>query len=174
MISFKQYILEQESIPDTITINGKERPTKNSLGKLIASDIKSIENFWKWFGDSKIVDDQGRPRVVYHGTRRSFEAFEVSNPRGAIGNKSGIYFDTDKRVAEEYAENNDGETDDKSRIISAYVKLINNSDGDIKERTERGQKQYEIVVFHPNQIKSAIENNGNFSTTSNKITEQFQ
>jgi hypothetical protein len=29
----------------------------------------------------------------------------------------------------------------------------------------------EIVVFHPNQVKSAIGNNGNFSPDDNRIQE---
>lgn len=29
---------------------------------------KLNDNFWKWFGNSKVVDEQGRPLVVYHGS----------------------------------------------------------------------------------------------------------
>jgi len=32
--------------------------------------------FVKWFGDSKVVDDAGKPLVVYHGTRASFSKFD--------------------------------------------------------------------------------------------------
>jgi hypothetical protein len=31
--------------------------------------------FKNWFGDSKIVDDQGKPLVVYHGTMNDFDVF---------------------------------------------------------------------------------------------------
>lgn len=31
--------------------------------------------FKKWFGDSKVVDENGKPLVVYHGTRGDFNAF---------------------------------------------------------------------------------------------------
>lgn len=34
------------------------------------------EAFRAWFGRSKVVDDQGDPLVVYHGTRADFRAFE--------------------------------------------------------------------------------------------------
>lgn len=33
------------------------------------------ENFNAWFGDSVVVDEQGNPLVVYHGTKTSFEEF---------------------------------------------------------------------------------------------------
>lgn len=46
---------------DFITINGKKRPTTNSEGKAIGNTVFSIHNFYRWFGDSKAVDEQGRP-----------------------------------------------------------------------------------------------------------------
>ena len=46
--------------------------TTNSLGQ----EIKNPENFWKWFGDSITVDEQGRPIVFYHGTRSDFTEFK--------------------------------------------------------------------------------------------------
>lgn len=32
--------------------------------------------FWKWFKDSAVVDRDGQPLVVYHGTRRKFNEFK--------------------------------------------------------------------------------------------------
>lgn len=52
----------------TIEVDGVERPTLNSNGQPIHPTEEGIRNFWRWFGDSKVVDDQGRPLVVYHGT----------------------------------------------------------------------------------------------------------
>ena len=65
----------EQSIGDTIVVDGVERPTKNSEGNLIGNTEESLTNFWRWFGDSKVVDEQGRPLVVYHGTDTEFEAF---------------------------------------------------------------------------------------------------
>ena len=64
-------ILDAQNEPydgDTINIDGVERPTKNSDGKPIAKSEAALRNFWKWFGDSKVVDKDGRPLVVYHGS----------------------------------------------------------------------------------------------------------
>ena len=43
---------------------------------------KFNDNFWKWFGDSKVVDDAGNPLVVYHGSRSSkkFITFKADSP----------------------------------------------------------------------------------------------
>ena len=84
--------------------------------------------------------------VYYHGTRRQFDEFEPSQPRGAIGNKRGVYFTQDKRTAEEYAMDVDGATDEKSRVIEAYLrnpeKVGNNYSGD------------EFLIQDPSNIRS--------------------
>jgi hypothetical protein len=41
------------------------------------------KNFKNWFGGSKIVDDKGKPLVMYHGTSASFDEFGTG-PRNAI------------------------------------------------------------------------------------------
>lgn len=44
----------------------------NSQGK---ADINT-EAFKRWFGDSKVVDENGEPLVVYHGTSGKFDVFK--------------------------------------------------------------------------------------------------
>lgn len=58
-----------------IDVDGIERSRTNSKGRPIASNDDDIRNFWRWFGDSVMVDDQHRPLVLYHGTAGDFEAF---------------------------------------------------------------------------------------------------
>ena len=60
---------------ETIVIDGVIRPTRNSEGRLIFPTEEGLRNFWKWFGDSAIVDNKGRPVVMYHGTARDIEEF---------------------------------------------------------------------------------------------------
>lgn len=65
-----------------------------------------------------------------HGTRRQFNEFAPSSPRGANGNKKGVYFTKDKQVAEEYAQDVDGAFDEKSNVIGAMLRnpeVINHS-----------------------------------------------
>jgi len=53
--------------------------------------------FARWFGDSKVVDENGAPLVVYHGTRAEFMAFEhgkrKANPYFLDDNELGFFFD---------------------------------------------------------------------------------
>lgn len=65
--------------------------TTNSLGRPIAPAREGIENFWKWYDGSVLVDDQGRPIVAFHGTSADFDEFqEKFAMRGAFGR--GYYF----------------------------------------------------------------------------------
>lgn len=72
------------------------RPDTNSVGKPIARTPESINNFWNWFGDSKIVDSQGRPLVMYHGTSADFNTFKRS--KSDIGMHFGTIGQADDRV----------------------------------------------------------------------------
>ena len=42
-------------------------------------NIKLNNNFWKWFDGSKVVDDEGKPLVVYHATNTDFKTFDFKN-----------------------------------------------------------------------------------------------
>ncbi len=70
----------------------------------------SLDNpaFAKWFGQSKVVDDAGKPMVVYHGTKGNIDAFSPEKLGSATGAQSATqaFFFTDKpAVADTYAEN---------------------------------------------------------------------
>ena len=124
-----------------------------------SAHMTETEAFKRWFGDSKVVDAQGKPLVVYHGTRRAFSVFAKGKPRGALGNPEGIYFTSDRREAEQFAEDVDGGMDEKSRIVPVYLSIKSEQDGLIRKR-EDGTTEY--IVFQPEQIKSAIGNRGTF------------
>ncbi len=87
---------------DTIKINGVERKTRNSAGKRIAKTEEGLRAFYEWFGDSKVVDEQGRPLVVYHGTSKG--GFTVFNPQNVQTKSRGIgnYFSSKKDISETY------------------------------------------------------------------------
>ena len=73
----------EEYTGETININGKERSVYNSEGNRIAKSEQALRAFYNWFGDSKVVDSQGRPLVVYHGTgskKYVYNATEIKIP----------------------------------------------------------------------------------------------
>lgn len=97
---------QRPALPPTITIDGKERSTTNSNGQPLAQTEEGVRNFWNWFGESKVVDKQGRPLVVYHGSPEIFNSFDTDKIGKAHGRSegAGFYFTTDRGVAEGYAE----------------------------------------------------------------------
>jgi hypothetical protein len=61
--------------------------------------------FKRWFGDSKVVDAQGEPLVVYHGTGRDFPAFDPTKVGSTFNSdRSGFFFSSDPATASDYAE----------------------------------------------------------------------
>jgi hypothetical protein len=49
------------------------------------------EAFKRWFGDSKVVDAAGKPRVVYHGTARDFTSFSQDAQGDNFGDYEGAF-----------------------------------------------------------------------------------
>jgi hypothetical protein len=78
------------------------------------------EAFKRWFGGSKIVDKEGKPRVLYHGTARVIEQFQ---PKQA----ESIFLTADPKLADGFAgasENwmrNNGEVGTPT-VMPLYVK----------------------------------------------------
>ena len=90
------------------------------------------EAFRKWFSDSKVVDENGDPLVVYHGTANEFEAFEDTDVADNNAAGDGFYFTTSRTGAETYASpgkhpdvarRDDELIGDNPRVIDAYLNI---------------------------------------------------
>lgn len=115
----KEKVLAKNVIPETITVGGVERPTRNSKGQFIHTTKEGIENFWKWFGDSKVVDSEGRPLVVYHGTTKNFDEFKSSKFTTAG------YFADDPMFSNRFAEGAMGYMNGSPSILPTYLSIQN-------------------------------------------------
>jgi hypothetical protein len=88
--------------------------------------LKETSKFKEWFKGSKILDDQGSPKVVYHGTDASFEEFNRAiNFEGE--KKFGFHFGSAKianeRLRDKARYNRDAEFLKGSNIIPAYLNI---------------------------------------------------
>lgn len=56
------------------------------------------EAFKAWFGESQVLDKQGQPLVVYHGTAGDVSQFDpqLANSKSKTGVPEGVFFFTDK------------------------------------------------------------------------------
>lgn len=157
------------------------------------SDQTETDSFKKWFGDwqndpehaSKVVNQDGTPKVVYHGTNAEFTAFNSSD---------GTYWFSESRdYAESMAEERSGDV-----LMQAFLDIKNpyyaklpagkfsdpNSEAKIIREAKVGGydglvieadttnellKDTFYVAFQPNQIKSATDNIGTFDKNNPDI-----
>ena len=91
------------------------------------SSKTETREFREWFGDSKVVDEDGRPLVVFHGTNREFNSFshdaEQQNDAGFAG--EGFYFMSSKEWGDGYAEVAVDNSGGEARTIEAYLRMEN-------------------------------------------------
>lgn len=67
-------------------------------------DEKNKLSFGKWFGNSKVIDEKGNPKVVYHGTSDVFNKFDSEASSGLGGyERKGMFFTSDSDNASGYA-----------------------------------------------------------------------
>lgn len=172
--------IDGKAMPATIEVDGVTRPTTNSEGRPIHPTEEGVRNFWRWFGESKVVDAEGRPLVVYHGTDADFAAFDPdkigsATDDGHLGR--GFYFSTDPRTIGRRtigmpvylrAENPlvvslpDFKTNKKTLV----PRDLGDHDAVILDYSPAGYSHQEIMVRSPEQIKSAVGNNGDFDPQS--------
>ena len=85
--------------------NGK----KSNLTERQYAQVRTTA-FKEWFGDwendpanaSKVVDENGEPLVVYHGSTRQFNTFKTDKIGSMSGDKSGFYFTNKRQIAKDY------------------------------------------------------------------------
>lgn len=182
-----------------IEVDGVLRPTRNSSGQLIHSSVDGVVNFWRWFGDSKVVDMNGRPRVHFHGTAAEFDGFDIAKfgecDDGFMG--AGFYFTEFADDAAEYAamssDRNYGFVSEDeapgAHVLPVYLSVRNPyrmkpgesgpSDSHVWTNSLAAMgfdgvinhAGTEVVAFSPNQIKSAIGNSGRFDPESTMLTD---
>jgi len=124
------YVIWDESVVSVQAVNDEIAQAEAYFSR---TDQTQTEAFSKWFGDSKVVDENGEPLVVYHGTVGDFSEFSMkeygTNFTGDYG--IGFYFTQDPKVASGYADSADfiaGHKSGKSggaNVMPVYLKMEN-------------------------------------------------
>ena len=145
----------------TIDVDGVERPALNSNDQPIHWSEEGIRNFWRWFGDSKVVDEQGRPLVVYHGTTSSFDSFDPKmngSVTRATSSKSGFFFTSSPRTAQSYA--------DHGAIVTPVEQLI----AEAEKAGDRGKWDlYDEKINEAEQLEAELADPANRGRGKNLI-----
>lgn len=132
-------------------------------------EIKMNDNFKTWFGNSKVVDDQGQPLICYHGTNAQIRQFNSKFSAQGV-----FWFSSDK---DKIMSGNAGASG-RSNIIPVFISAEKLAGWPEYEKYGLGQIRGmgyqaiklddDYVVFDANRIKS-IHNKGNWSLASKNI-----
>lgn len=137
------------------------------------------DNFWNWFGDSKMVDEKGSPMVCYHGTHnKNIKIFDLdlagtNTDSGMYG--KGFYFSDDIKYANTYNRNKNGETIKVYLNISNPLILNNKNDiPNIKVPDDTIEDMYNAANIYSKKFrKYLIENKYDGVIDNMSIVKQF-
>ncbi len=138
----------------------------SNLSKDLYEYVRS-EEFKNWFGDwennpndaSKIIDENGEPMLVFHGTNNEFNEFKNAY------HKNRYFFTNDEELSKSYGSRNlkvflNIKNPFKTNNNIEFTNTFDDSEMDIKydgvvynSETEKGEPINAIISFNPNQIK---------------------
>lgn len=152
--------------------------------------------FKAWFGDSAIVNPEGEPLRVFHGTAADFSIFDparLGEQTGGADARCGYFFAENPKSAEQFTWK---QGEKSGSIMPAYLCVSNpmvsdhlldgstgttagkiiqaakdaGHDGVVFQRSDMlGHTGRTFVAFAPGQIKSALGNNGDFDGSNTDI-----
>ena len=157
--------------------------------------------FKNWFRESKLINPDGTPQILYHGTTDNFDYFDLDHPNrydsGFAG--TGVYLTPNEGFAKIYTFNKANRVEGEKKIMKLYARLENPKiiDNTKKDEIKNGGKILsdgyrdaliakghdgvivtnaagqiqEIVIFDVNGVKS-VDNNGNWSNEVNNLYQQ--
>lgn len=128
-----------------------------------AVDPYETAEFKRWFARSKVVDESGKPRVVYHGTpETAFDTFDMDMAGdGDFG--PGFYFASERKVAEGYASRSWVRRDEvprEGRVIEAYLKIENPATNAVLESDEVAEIVEDTVDMNGEALRDYLEGKG--------------
>ena len=143
--------LPQDGFVHSIHDNGSNVKTK-------FKNITETQQFKRWFGDwqknpkkaSKIVNPDGTPMVVYHGTNADFSVFDANRTsRTTKRYADGFYFTTEKKVAEKWGKFRAKENGGNSIVMECFL--------DVKNPLIMTAKEYQRLGFDDKHRDSVLQ-----------------
>lgn len=204
-------VFDSTQVKSAIGNNGDFDSTNPDIRFSRTRDQTQTPEFKRWFGGSNVVDADGKPLVVYHGTGDSFDAFDPARVGGNYQWSKGFYFAASPDAASEYAMDHTGASPARTgipgifagqaadvgrggaNVMPVYLSMqnplvrtargnmspdqsadrniekwmaearANGNDGLIvRPGAAFGERGAIYIAFRPEQVKSAIGNDGSF------------
>lgn len=154
----------------------RTNPPEKFDAELQRPEVIENPNFKAWFGESKIVDEQGKPLVMFHVTDQEFDSFRTDRPAffgmseslARMGASPGVITRT---IPAYIAANNPVNTRDTPvHFLDVSKAFRENLFADaVWVADEAGVS---LAVRNPAlQVKSAVANSGRFDPNSKSLTD---
>lgn len=149
---FGEGTFNKVNVGDDIDFESKKINSNNS--KELKQEYLLNDNFWKWFGNSKVVDVNGNPLICYHGSNVNIKRFDKNYCSLNTGNneEGAFYFTSDKDAALDYS----GEAEVRAKESEFYDKGIDKEKDWYAYAEEIREKKLENPTINPSFLQ--IEN----------------
>ena len=154
---------EMDVIKATAMVNGNYMKAPNGQPTKLTEDqwaLVRTKNFKNWFGDwendpenaSKVVDENGEPMEVYHGSGMAFTVFDKrkSDKNNELG--TGFYFTDNPDIADLYTRS--GFSDNEERYVKRAREIFN------EKGAERGLAEEYESIEHFDFMEDHLEGYG--------------
>jgi len=194
IITRRELLREVEVISKGIRSGNRPRQTFDSETNLRRGEQTETPAFKRWFGASRVVDKQGEPKILYHGTGEDFTVFDQGRSGSSTRHNTaplGIFMTGGLDTAQAYADKASDGMPGYARIMQLYAAIRNpylmsagesqaiESPGDaVTFRAKLEREGYDginlqgtdtWIAFSNTQVKSATDNNGEFDEWSGDI-----
>lgn len=181
---------EMEQIKALARLNGTYLKAPNGADTKLTPEqwaMVRTKAFKAWFGDwendpasaSKVVDENGEPMVVYHGTNKQVNEFNIDSNKvnNTVGDPDGFYFTNDFGQAGNYSRASVKKTGEgKFNVQAAFLNLRNPVDATEawrknKKKSLDKRKTYSEVKRSVYNTFDADVNDGYMITSNNNAWE---
>ena len=126
--------------------SGDGRPdTRQSAREAFSLEAPDTPAFKSWFGDSKVVDENGEPMVVYHRTSAAFDQFIISaeSPSGA----AAFFGDDPSNLPQFHNRKNQGDSTIPVFLnISEPLEVDDFNAQEMRDRWANGDSQFPLLM----------------------------
>ena len=152
-----------------------KRPTERGVRFQFAP--VETEPFKQWFGDSKIVNPDGSPKVMYHGTSANFSTFKPKQAKSVFVTEDPEFAEYFARLSQNYMVENVEKFINQADIenaISTFVERYNTT-ADYKLKTPKLIGEYfRLLNRLPADVKPMKAHLANLGEYIRDITEEAE
>ena len=140
--------------------------------------------FKKWFGDSKVVDAEGKPLVVYHGTDKDISMFSNAElGKSSTVSYLGAFFTPSIKIANLFTKNDFSKPKSRTKaganIVPVYLRMDNPVYADVSQMSRLGFTWRDMAKFKyaasgeiPQQVHMVSVYSGKLNGKTTVFTEK--